>query len=57
MLFRSSIVGALLVCGGLSLIALNGIGGDGFLGLRVWVLALPFAGAVVASINPLKRAD
>ena len=49
-----SIVGALLVCGGLSLIALNGIGGDGFLGLRVWVLVLPFAGAVVARINPLK---
>ncbi|MFC1640294.1 acyltransferase family protein, partial [Gemmatimonadota bacterium] len=51
-----SIVGAILVCGGLSLIALNGIGGDGFLGLRVWVLVLPFAGAVVASINPLARA-
>ena len=51
-----SIVGALLVCGGLSLIALNGIGGDGFLGLRVWVLVLPFAGAVVASINPLRQA-
>ncbi len=51
-----SIVGAMLVCGGLSLIALNGIGGDGFLGLRIWVLVLPFAGALVANINPLKRA-
>jgi len=51
-----SIVGALLVCGGLSLIALNGIGGEGFLGLRWWVLVLPFAGAVVANINPLRRA-
>ncbi len=50
-----SIVGALLVCGGLSLIALNGVGGDGFLGLRWWVLVLPFAGAIVANINPLRR--
>ena len=50
-----SIVGAMLVCGGLSLIALNGIGGDGFLGLRWWVLLLPFSGAIVANINPLRR--
>jgi hypothetical protein len=49
------IVGAVLVCGGLSLIALNGIGGEGFLGLRWWVLVLPFADAVVANINPLRR--
>ncbi len=51
-----SIVGAMLVCGGLSLIALNGIGGEGFLGLRWWVLVLPFGGAVLANINPLRRA-
>ena len=51
-----SIVGAVLVCGGLSLIALNGIGGEGFLGLRWWVLVLPFAGAMVANINPLRKA-
>lgn len=51
-----SIIGALLVCGGLSLIALNGIGGEGFLGLRWWVLVLPFTGAMVANINPLRKA-
>ncbi len=49
------IVGAMLVCGGLSLIALHGIGGEGFLGLRWWVVLLPFAGAVLANINPLRR--
>jgi hypothetical protein len=47
------VVGAALVCGGLALLALHGIGGDGWLGLRIWVLLLPFAGAVLAGVNPL----
>lgn len=47
------VVGASLVCGGLALLALDGIGGDGWLGLRVWVLVLPFVGAVLAGILPV----
>jgi fucose 4-O-acetylase-like acetyltransferase len=47
------VVGAALVCGGLALLALHGIGGDGPLGLRLWVLLLPFAGAALAGVNPL----
>jgi hypothetical protein len=42
--------GAALVCGGLALLALDGIGADGWLGLRVWVLLLPFAGAALAGV-------
>ena len=29
--------------------------GSGPLGLRLWVLALPFAGAALAGVNPLSR--
>jgi hypothetical protein len=47
--------GALLICAGLALLALDGVAGDGWLGLRVGVLLLPFAGAVVAGVNPLRR--
>jgi hypothetical protein len=47
------VLGALLVCGGLALIALYGVGG-GFLGLSFWVV-LPFAGALLAGVNPLKK--
>ncbi|UCC71946.1 MAG: acyltransferase [Gemmatimonadota bacterium] len=49
------VLGAGLVCGGLALLALHGIGGDGPLGLRLWVLLLPFAGAALAGVNPLGR--
>ncbi len=38
-------LGAALVCAGLALIALGGIGDDGPLGVRVGVLALAFVGA------------
>ena len=49
------VVGAGLVCGGLSLLALFGIAGDGWLGLSWWIVLLPFVGAVLAGINPLGR--
>lgn len=44
------VVGASMVCGGLALLALTGIGGEGWLGLRVWVLLLPFVGASLAGL-------
>ena len=46
---------AILACAGLALIALDGVAGDGLFGLRDWVLLLPFVGAVLAGINPLRR--
>jgi hypothetical protein len=49
------IVGSALVCGGLALVALDGVGGDGWLGIRIWVIALPFAGAALAGVNPMRR--
>lgn len=49
------VVAALLICGGLGLLALGGVVGDGWLGLSVWVLLLPFTGAALAGINPLRR--
>ena len=49
------VVGAGLVCGGLSLLALFGIAGDGWLGLSWWVLLLPVLGAVLAGVNPLGK--
>lgn len=51
---RRLVTAALLICGGLALMALHGVVGDGWLGLSVWVL-LPFAGAVLAGVNPLRR--
>ena len=50
------IVGTVLICGGLSFLALGGIGGAGWLGLRWWVVLTPLAGAVLAGVNPLARA-
>ena len=49
--------GAVVACAGLALLALGGIAADGAgpLGLRLWVLALPFAGAALAGVNPLAR--
>lgn len=49
--------GAVLACAGLALLALDGVAGSGVLGLRDWVLLLPFLGAVLAGINPLRRAE
>ena len=47
--------GAILICAGLALLALDGVAGEGWLGLRSAVLLLPFAGAVLAGVNPLRK--
>jgi hypothetical protein len=49
------VIGGVLLCAGLGLLALDGVTGGGWLGLRIWVLVLPFAGAVFAGINPMRR--
>ena len=49
------VTGAILICGGLSFLALDGVAGDGWFGLRVGVLLLPFAGAALAGVNPLRK--
>ena len=49
------VTGGVLICAGLGLLALDGVAGEGWLGLRFWVLLLPFAGAVLAGINPLRK--
>jgi len=46
---------AILICAGLAFLALDGVAGDGWLGLRIGVLLLPFAGAVLAGVNPLRK--
>ena len=51
------LVGAVLVCGGLALIALNGVVVDGLLSLRSWVLLLPFVGALIAGVLPTRKKD
>ena len=50
--------GGTVACAGLALLALGGIAADGAgpLGLKLWVLALPFVGAELAGVNPLARA-
>ena len=47
--------GAILVCAGLASLALNGVVGGRWLGLQTGALLLPFAGAVLAGINPLRK--
>ncbi|MFN0008359.1 MAG: acyltransferase family protein [Planctomycetota bacterium] len=53
------LAGAALVCAGLALLALGGVGGDGPLGLRPVVLGITFAGAALilapASHEPRSR--
>lgn len=49
------VLGAALVCGGLAVLALDGVGGDGLFGLRVGALALPFAGAALAGVLRVPR--
>lgn len=49
------VLGAMLACAGLALMALDGVAGSGALGLRTWVLLLPFLGAALAVINPFRR--
>jgi hypothetical protein len=47
------VLGAALVCSGLALLAHDGIAGNGWLGLRIWVLVLPVAGAALAGVLPI----
>ena len=49
------VTGGLLMCAGLGLLALDGVAGEGWFGLRLWVLLLVFAGAAIAGINPMRR--
>jgi len=49
------VAGALLICAGLALLALEGVAGAGWLGLNWVALLLPFAGAVLAGVNPLRK--
>jgi len=50
------VVGATLVCGGLSFLALMGIGGEGRgVALSVGVVLVPFLGAAIAGVNPLSK--
>jgi fucose 4-O-acetylase-like acetyltransferase len=49
------VTGAILICDGLAMLALDGVAGNGWLGLRPVVLLLPFAGAVLAGVNPLRK--
>jgi fucose 4-O-acetylase-like acetyltransferase len=47
--------GAILICAGLALLALDGVAGHGWFGLRTWILLMPFAGAVLAGVNPFRK--
>ena len=49
------VTGALVTCGGLALLALDGVVGTQWFGLRVYVLCLPFLGAVVAGVISLPQ--
>jgi hypothetical protein len=49
------VLGAAFMCGGLAFLALDGIAGNGPLGLRAVVL-LPFVGAALANVAPFGRA-
>ncbi len=48
------LVGAAVACLGLAMLALDGIGGDGWLGLRWVPLLLPIVGAGLAGFGPLR---
>ena len=45
----------LFVCTGLALTAAFGIGSDGWTGVKLWVVALPFLGAAMVDFGPLAR--
>jgi hypothetical protein len=46
------VLGALMTCGGLALLAAQGVGGYGRFGLNVWGLALAFAGIGLIACRP-----
>ena len=50
-----AIAGAVGMCSGLALLALNGIGGDGPLGIRIGTLALALAGAALVLGLPQRQ--
>jgi fucose 4-O-acetylase-like acetyltransferase len=43
---------ALLFCLGIAVLALDGVGGDGPLGIRAWAVALPLVGGLLAGARP-----
>jgi fucose 4-O-acetylase-like acetyltransferase len=49
------LLGCFIACAGLSLLALDGVAGTGWLGLRPIPLLLPFLGAALAGFAPLRR--
>jgi fucose 4-O-acetylase-like acetyltransferase len=49
------IIAAMLICAGLALMALDGVAGEDWLGLRLGPVLLPFAGALLAAVNPLRK--
>jgi peptidoglycan/LPS O-acetylase OafA/YrhL len=49
------VLGSVMVCGGLALIALDGIGADGPLGIRWGVVFLALVGAALASVRLVPR--
>jgi hypothetical protein len=51
------IVGAMLVCAGLALLALDGIGGTGPRSLGFWAVLMPFVGAWLTGMPAGKRVD
>lgn len=51
------VAGAVLVCIGLALLALKGVGGGNLFGIRVWLLILTFVGAALAGVIPIGKAS
>jgi hypothetical protein len=49
------VFGAVLVCVGLALVALHGVGGDGPTGIKLWLVLMPLVGAALAGAVPLRR--
>ena len=49
------VAGAVITCGGLALLALGGVVGSQWFGLRMCVLCLPFLGAVIAGVISLPQ--
>jgi hypothetical protein len=45
------VTGAILVCAGLALLALDGIGAPDGVGIKVWVVLLPFVGAALFGVR------
>ncbi len=49
------VAGAVIACGGLAFLALGGVVGSQWFGLRIYVLCLPFLGAVIAGVISLPQ--